>query len=151
MTTETISTSAKPAHTVYESAIDRWVVVLLLLPPIAGVVLGGYLFSVGRSDDAAILFATAAATLLVSIACTLPCRYTLLDDAISIRCGIIIFYQVSYAEIQSVERSATLRSGPALSMKRVLLKTTKRSIVASPKDSDQFIQDIQSRINRLPA
>ncbi len=133
---------------VYPSAIDRWVVVLLLLSPVTGVVLGGYLFAIGRADGAAVLFATAAITVLVLLACTLPCRYTLLDDIISIRCGIIIFHRVPYDKIESIELSSTLRSGPALSLKRVLIKTSQRSFVLSPEDRQRFIDDVQDRMSR---
>lgn len=132
--------------TVYESAIDRWVVALLLLSPLTSAALGVYCFADQRADDAAIFFAAAAFTLLVSIALTLPCRYTLTKDAISIRCGLVVFYRVPYRDIESVEGSSTLRSGPALSLSRVEIKTNKKSVIVSPKDRDQFISDLRSRI-----
>ena len=108
---------------VYESEIDRWVIALLLLSPLTSAAIGVYFFIDGKADGAAILLAAAAVTLLVSIAFTLPCRYTLTEDLISIRCGIFVFYRVPYLDIESVERSATWRSGPALSLKRVEIKT----------------------------
>ena len=147
MTDAHLQTDSTKSTTVYDSAIDVWIVAMLLLSPIAGAALGVYCFANQNADDAAIFFAASAFILLVSIALTLPCRYTLTQDAISIRCGLLIFYRVAYEDIESVERSATLRSGPALSLKRAEIKTKKKTVIVSPKDRDQFISDLQSRIN----
>ena len=132
---------------VYESAIDAWIIAMLLLSPIAGTALGVYCFVNQNADDAAIFFAASAFTLMISIALTLPCRYTLTDDAVSIRCGLLVFYRVPYRDIESINPTATWRSGPSLSLKRVEIKTSKKSVIVSPKDRDQFINDLQSRIN----
>ncbi|WP_246146479.1 PH domain-containing protein [Rubripirellula lacrimiformis] len=138
-------TTASPPNdrrpVVYESAIDRWVVALLLLTPLASLGLGLYAIVIGQPGDAAILFSTGALASLVSVAFALPCRYTVLDDAVSIRCGLIC-YQVPLADIVSAEPTSTLRSGPALSLRRVAIKTHKRTIIVSPKDRDAFITDI---------
>ena len=95
-----------------------------------------------------ILFIMAAATLVVTAAFTVPCRYTMLDDALSVRCGII-FYQISFDQIESVEPSRTLRSGPALSMRRVLVTTKKRKYVLSPRERDEFIANLKASIATL--
>ncbi|KAA1260803.1 hypothetical protein LF1_33450 [Rubripirellula obstinata] len=133
---------------VYESAIDRWVIALLLLSPLTSAAIGVYCFANGKADDAAILFAAAAFTLLVSIAFTLPCRYTLTADAISIRCGLFVFYRITYNDIESVQRTSTWRSGPALSLNRVEIKTNQKSVIISPVNRDQFIKDLTDRLPR---
>jgi membrane protein YdbS with pleckstrin-like domain len=137
-----------PNHriTIYESAIDRWVIVLLLLSPLTSATIGVYCFAIGKADDAAIMFAAAAVTLLVSIACTLPCRYTLTQDAVSIRCGLFVFYRILYSDIQVAQRTSTWRSGPALSLKRVEIKTNNKTVIVSPADRDRFIEDLDERM-----
>lgn len=132
--------------TVYESAIDRWVIALLLLSPLTSAALGIYCFIDGKADGAAILWMAAAVTLLISVALTLPCRYTLTEDAISIRCGLFIFYRVLYSDIESVDQSSTWRSGPALSLDRVEIKTEKKCVIVSPNNCDAFIEDLNERI-----
>ncbi|WP_165440511.1 PH domain-containing protein [Rubripirellula amarantea] len=133
-------------HRVYDSAIDAWVAALLIISPLSSVIIGVYLFLQGQSDDASIMFAAGAFTTMVIVACTLPCRYTLLEDAISIRCGIILFYQVAYTDIESADLSSSWLSGPALSLKRIAIKTKRRTIIVSPKDREQFLSELNERI-----
>ena len=126
----------------YESAVDLWIALMLILTPVLASGLSIYLLLDGRQGDAMILFVTAVATLLVTAAFTYPCRYTILNDALSVRCGFIC-YQVPLDEIERVEPSRTLRSGPALSMRRVLVTTRKRKHVLSPRARDEFIRDLE--------
>ncbi len=87
------------------------------------------------------MFAVAAATLIITVALTLPCRYTILDDALSVRCGLVV-YQIPFDSIRSVEKSASLRSGPALSLRRVVVETDKKSHILSPKSRDEFLEKL---------
>ena len=130
---------------VYKSAVDVWVVALLLLSPSLGTLLGCYCAWIQRPDDAAVFFAASAVTLLVTMALIFPCRYTLTNDTMSVRCGLFIFYQVAYESIVSANCTSTLRSGPALSLKRIEVKTDKRSVIISPVDRDRFLADLRSR------
>ena len=114
---------------------------MLVMTPISAAMIGTYLLVEGRSADAMILFLTGALAALITIAFTLPCRYTVLEDTLSLRCGLIC-YQVPLADIQSVEPSRTIMSGPALSMNRVLIQTAKRQYILSPKERDAFIEDL---------
>ncbi|MGI9471558.1 MAG: PH domain-containing protein [Rubripirellula sp.] len=133
--------------TVYPSAVDSWIGAMLLLTPICAAAIGIYLLVEGRASDAMILFFTGAVAAVVTIAFTLPCRYTLLDDTLSVRCGLLC-YQIPLDTIESVEPSRTMISGPALSMKRVVVKTNRRSYVLSPKDRDQFVSDLSRVMNQ---
>jgi len=132
---------------VYPSAVDRWLVILLVLPIAISAGLGLYFFWDGRPGDASVMFLTAAAILAVTGMFTVPCRYTLLDDALSIRCGVIC-YQVAYADIHEIKPSSTLLSGPALSLRRVIVSTKRRNHILSPVDREHFIEQLQ---RRLPA
>lgn len=131
---------------VYHSAIDRWLAFLLLFPIVASVALGIVLVAMERPGDATIMFMAAGAIGLVTGLFTIPCRYTLLEDAMSIRCGVIC-YQVPFESITQVKPGWTLKSGPALSLRRVIVSTSKRQHILSPADRERFISDLQSRIN----
>jgi membrane protein YdbS with pleckstrin-like domain len=133
--------------TVYESGADLWIAIMLIITPVFAAGIGVYLLADGRNGDAIILFITSAATLLMTAAFTVPCRYTMLDDALSVRCGII-FYQIPFDQIKCVEKSRTVLSGPALSMRRVLVVTHKRKHILSPRERDAFIEDITNVIAR---
>jgi hypothetical protein len=131
----------KKRPVVYESAIDAWIAVMLFLAPLMAVPIGAYLTWIGHAGDGSIMFLVAALTLLATGAFTVPCRYTLLTDTLSIRCGLIC-YQIPYDKIIRVEKTASLRSGPALSMRRVLVETDKKKHILSPKNRDAFIEDL---------
>lgn len=127
---------------VYPSAVDLWVPVLLLMTPIVAVIVGVLLLRQDRAGDAITLFLLGVGFLLLAGMFTVPCRYTILEDTLSIRCGILC-YQVPLSEIESVQRSVSLRSGPALSMRRVLITTKQRGYLISPQDRDGFIADLE--------
>lgn len=133
--------------TVYESGVDAWIIAMLLLSPLLLLVLGLWMLFTGNRGDALIFFVSAIATLLFTAIFIAPCRYTILRDAISFRCGIVC-YQVPLSQIDSIEPSSTWRSGPALSMKRVVITTQKRQIVVSPRDRETFIDDLRGAVER---
>jgi len=127
--------------TVYDSAIDLWIVALILLSPFLSAAIGVYLLIDGKADEAMYLFLIGFGSLVLMLVFTLPCRYTILDDALSVRCGIL-FYQIPLSEIESVVSSASWRNGPALSMRRVKIQTKKRTIIVSPREREEFIEDL---------
>ena len=142
----TDSLGNNPARpTAYESGVDLWIACMLMLTPVFAAGLGVYLLLDGRDGDAIILFISAAVTLVVTAAFTLPCRYTILADALSVRCGII-FYQLPFDQIKKIEPSRTWRSGAALSTRRVLITTDKRYVVVSPREREKFIEDLSNAI-----
>jgi membrane protein YdbS with pleckstrin-like domain len=143
-----MSESRSPSHsrTVYASAVDRWLALLLVFPIVGAIALGIVLLAMQRPGDATVLFAVAASILLVTGLLTIPCRYTLLDDTLSIRCGLIC-YQVPYDSMTKVKSGWTLKSGPALSLRRVIVSTGKRDYILSPGDREGFIANLQSRIH----
>ena len=128
---------------VYPSAVDLWIAVLLIMSPIFAAGLGFYAWTEGETNGALILLITAAATLLLTLALTLPCRYTIEEDDLHVRCGIIS-YRIPLKTIERVEASRTWASGPALSMKRVMVFTKFKNYVLSPRDQEGFIADLSA-------
>jgi membrane protein YdbS with pleckstrin-like domain len=130
---------------VYDSAVDWWILALLLLTPVAAAVIGIYLIVQGRPGDSTWLFLTGGLTAITTAAFAVPCRYTILDDALSIRCGLL-FYQIPLDKITDVSLSSSWMSGPALSLKRVKVQTDRRSHIISPKFREDFVRDLRKAI-----
>jgi uncharacterized membrane protein YdbT with pleckstrin-like domain len=74
-----------------------------------------------------------------------PCDYTLTDDHLVIRSGIVR-YRVPYAGITSIEPSASLWAAPALSLRRVKITGAGRFYLVSPNDRDRFIEMLRERV-----
>ena len=129
---------------VYDSAIDWWVAIMLLLSPIVASVMGVVFFVQQRPGDASIVFLAGAFTIAVTALFTLPCRYTLLDDTLNVRCGIIC-YSIPFDTIENVELSSSWLSGPALSLKRVRVTANGRNYLLSPKNREVFIDELNLR------
>ena len=129
--------------TVYPSAIDLWIAVVLIMSPMFAAAIGVYAWTEGERDGAIILLITACATLLLTLGLTIPCRYTIEEEDLHVRCGIIS-YRIPLKTVERVEPSRTWVSGPALSMKRVMVFTKFRNYVLSPADREGFIADLSS-------
>jgi len=143
----TNSPAANPTHrrVVYRSAVDAWLAALLGFPIVASLAIGGYLILVNRPDDAMVMLLTGLGIALVTMALTIPCRYTLLEDALSIRCGLIC-YQVPYETIRNIRMSSSWLSGPALSLRRVEIETARRKHILSPQNRERFTEQLNERI-----
>ncbi|TWT82560.1 hypothetical protein CA13_40230 [Planctomycetes bacterium CA13] len=126
----------------FDSAVDLWLAALLFLAPVIAAFAGIYLILDGNPGDASILFLIGAASLAITGLFTVPCRYTVLEDSVSIRCGLLC-YQIPFDQIQSVEKSGSLYSAPALSIRRVAIRTEKRIYLVSPKDRNEFIETLR--------
>lgn len=141
----------KPSRpTVYPSEIDLWIVVLLMLAPLMTAGLSLYALLEGNTRDAMILFATAGVIVMVSAIFTVPCRYTLDDEFLFIRCGLFRF-KLSVKDIDRIEKSGSWLSGPALSLKRVLIVCNGRRYLVSPINRDDFINDLQYAVTESRA
>ncbi|QDT08714.1 hypothetical protein K239x_06550 [Planctomycetes bacterium K23_9] len=117
----------------------------MLLTPVLAAAIGIYAIAVGRPGDATWLFITGASAALITAAFAVPCRYTILEDALSIRCGVW-FYQVPLDKITDVSLSSSWASGPSLSLKRVKVQTDKRPHLISPKFRDDFVADLRKAV-----
>ncbi|MGB0758344.1 MAG: PH domain-containing protein [Rubripirellula sp.] len=143
-----ISSENQLRPTVYPSGVDLWIIVMLMSAPITSLVIGCYLLQQGQSGGALTLFLCAAATASLTAAATIPCRYTLHEDALTVRCGLLC-YQIPLSDITSITKSGTILSGPALSLKRVLIKTSKRTYILSPKKRDLFIANLEQSLQNF--
>jgi hypothetical protein len=83
---------------------------------------------------------------LFTVDLVLRTYYTLSEHGMRIRCGVFRWH-VPYASIQSIRRSRTLLSGPALSLDRMVVSCTDRllPLVISPVDQQQFFVELNER------
>lgn len=130
-----------PRKSIYVSAVDWWIALLVMMGPVICVGLTGILMQQGRQQDALYCMAAGVFTLLVTGLFTVPCRYTILSDTLSIRCGILLM-RVPLDQIKSIELSGSWISGPALSLKRVKISTASRFYLVSPVDRERFIDEL---------
>jgi membrane protein YdbS with pleckstrin-like domain len=131
---------------VYVSAVDLWLAILLMAGPIAFIVLTVLMLQRGENQQALITLLAGAGTLLVTGMFSVPCRYTITDDSLNIRCGIL-FNRVPLDKIKAVEKSSSWLSGPALSLRRVRVSTASRFFLVSPRHREQFIEELEQAIN----
>lgn len=128
-----------------DSAIDWWVAAMLLLTPVVSSVIGVAMLMDGQPGDASILFLSGALAIIVTVLFTLPCRYTLLDDTLNVRCGVIC-YSIPYDTIEGVKRSGSWLSGPALSIRRIRVTARGKYYLISPKNREAFLEELKSRL-----
>jgi hypothetical protein len=130
----------------YPSAVDAWLLAILVGLPVLLVCCGVFaLFANGAKAGMPLLLTGVIIGVLIRLF-SFPCVYTLDEDQMLIRCGIIK-YDVSYSEILKVEKSGSLWSAPALSVRRVKIETTSGGFLVSPRDRDAFIADVMARMH----
>ncbi|WP_235908699.1 PH domain-containing protein [Roseiconus nitratireducens] len=137
----------RPRKSVYPSAVDWWLLVLLLIGPLILIMMSVLLLGQGRAREAGYCMWASAGTLLVTAMFTVPCRYTILSDSLTIRCGIL-FNRVPLEQIRAIEPSRSWLSGPALSLRRVKISTASRFYLVSPAERDRFIAELTDAVDR---
>ena len=137
---------------VFPSRIDAWlaaVVLLAVLSPLAVVVLRG----AGSGAEQVVVWVTALLPLVAGGLLLLPCRYTLADDHLHIRCGLIR-QRIAYRDITGIAPSRNMLSAPALSLQRVKVSYRKQNgrgqgfQLVSPREREVFMQALQQQVNR---
>ncbi len=134
-----------PIDYVYPSKVDAWVAAMIAISPLMSFVLAFVFWQRGQPGDALTLLLVGLSVFLFTILLVYPCKYTLSAEQLSIRAGLFR-YRVAYKDIVSVQKSSSLRSGPALSMHRLLITTNRRSHLISPIHREEFIEKLQDKI-----
>lgn len=128
---------------IYPSAVDWWLVAVLVGAPV-GIVIRGAI-AMGSSYGQGIVMTLAGVAIGVLIGLfSYPCRYTLTDQMLHVRCGVFRS-DVPLTKVIRAERSGTWLSAPAWSLRRVRVVLTDGQCVVSPKNRDEFIADIEAR------
>ena len=131
--------------TEYPSRVDSWLAVILIGAPLAVVATGA--FAMTKSVGAGIVaIITGLVVGGVIAAFSIPCVYTLSDDSLNIKSGMLEDV-VPLWKIRGAEKSNSVWSAPALSLRRVKITLDDGSRVISPKDRDGFIADLDARLH----
>ena len=113
-----------------------------MLGPVLAIAATGWAITRGLNDDALIMAGVAVLVTVVTLLCVYPCRYTIHADHLAIRCGVV-FYRVGWDDVVDVRPSRSWLSGPALSLRRVIVATRQKHHIVSPVDREQFIEDVR--------
>ncbi len=71
--------------------------------------------------------------------------YTITDDKLHIRCGILFRMDLPIPKITEITHKSTILSSPALSAKRIGLKYGKKNwVYISPKNQEDFVSTLKS-------
>jgi hypothetical protein len=131
---------------IYPSAVDAWLLILLVGIPVLFFSLGISRFDVDPGRAKFLLVQGGFLTLLM-VALTVPCRYTLTDDTLEIRCGLMAS-SIPLAEITGAELSGNVLSAPALSFKRVKIDHAGGFALISPRNREAFIAELLTAVER---
>jgi len=130
---------------VYPSAFDTWLMIVMYGPPVGMLAASVWFVAVGQDAEGVILGLMGLALLLFNLLLTRPCRYTLTADTLNIRCGLMN-ETIPLERIRSAEKSSSILSAPALSLRRVCIRLDKGQRLVSPVNRDQFIEDVMESI-----
>lgn len=84
---------------------------------------------------------------LVILLAGIPCQYTLADDRLLVRSGVVR-WRIPYVQITDIEPSRSLWSAAAMSLPRVKVSYGGRFIPVSPREREQFIAEPTQQIER---
>ncbi|PTY38498.1 hypothetical protein BGP77_12380 [Saccharospirillum sp. MSK14-1] len=125
----------------YRSRVDLWLVLVLA---------GAFILSLlSLVPTLGFALAVLLELLVVMVMALLlwPCEYRLEPDRLSIRSGLLN-WRLRYEEIVSAQLSYDPTAAPALSLRRVKIRTTGRTFLVSPMDREGFINALMERVDQ---
>ena len=128
------------------SKIDIWIALLLVAGPLILVNLGIYLHKIGEEQNSLICISAGMLIGVVTWILAFPCQYTLEDKSLLAQSGILK-WRIPYAEIQTVELSNSILSGPALSLQRIEVQYDRGRILISPNERDLFLKELRKKVS----
>lgn len=133
---------------VYASKIDVWLAVVLLGSAVGCLV--AFLL-VLRTGNVAVIAATFLALVLgagLPVWLLASTNYTLNDTTLRVKSGPFK-WQIPIGQITGITPTSNPLSSPALSLDRLRIDYGRgRAIMISPRNPDQFIQDLETRRGR---
>lgn len=131
----------------YRSRVDAWLVwttVLLL----GGILVQTWLYAPDWKTRGIVL-ASVGIALLIPALLAIPCTYTLRNTCLRVQSGFIRWY-IFYKDIQTVELSNSVWTGPALSLQRIKIVHGKGKVMLiSPINREQFMAKLNERIRAV--
>jgi len=130
--------------TKYPSAIDTWLLAVLVGTPIAVAASGVFMLTKSTGAGVALIL-TGIFCGGVMAAFSFPCFYLLSDESLTVKCGLIQEV-IPLSRIQKAEPSGSMLSAPALSMKRVKITLDNGFRLISPENREEFINTLEGKI-----
>lgn len=121
----------------FRTKFDLWIVLVLTVIPV------GAALAVAFSDEPWVLLVILPIWALVGLV-VLPCDYTLEDDKLVIRSGVIK-WRVPYDQIKRVYPTRSPLSSPAWSLDRIAIDYGKTWVMISPKEKVEFLKELMAR------
>ena len=129
---------------VYPSKVDWWLAACLALAPLISLGVGIFVLTFHRAGGYMAIGSSVFTALVIALL-VFPCRYTLGETSLDIRCGIV-HRVIPYADIIGAEPSSNPLSAPALSLQRVKVTTQKGFQLISPIDRAAFIEALNAKV-----
>ena len=128
----------------YRSAVDWWIATILIACPLFCISCGIYFFLISLVSEG--IYTTLGGFAIAGIiALFLPCHYTLEEDHMVVRSGILK-KKIEYKGIREIELSTCPISSPALSLKRIRIESDSGSVLISPVNRMEFIHILKDKI-----
>ena len=143
-------TASRHAPEVFRSGVDLRIVFVILLGTVGALaaVMAAPSTNAGLGKDAAIVIAATVAALVLGLFWWTyrSTAYTLHDDTLDVRCGGL-HWRVACRDITRVEFTNSVRSAPALSLRRLrVCYGESGGLVISPRDREAFIEALRRRV-----
>lgn len=133
---------------VYPSRVDWWLAMLLIGAPVLVVACGLHILTQSIGAGAILIVSGLAIGALIA-ALAYPCTYTLTDEHLTIRAGLL-HETLPLHRIRAVAPSSNPLSAPALSLQRIKLTLDDGYRLISPRERESFMADLEARLRRLP-
>jgi hypothetical protein len=129
---------------IYKSKIDTWVFALVGVAMAMSAYVGVTVMVSGTPDILWTGFLTIGLGIVLPLWLLFSTRYTLDASLLTVRSGPLK-WKIPVGDIISITPTRSIFSSPALSMDRLRISYgNKRSLMISPRDKEQFLQDIQA-------
>jgi len=125
----------------FHAKFDTWLVIAVAAA--LGLVLHGG--SAGSPEERLFSLGLAAGMVALLLLVAVPCRYTLADDHLLIRSGLVR-QRIHYSAITSVAASRSLWAAPAPSLRRVKVSYRGGFQLVAPKERERFILALRERV-----
>jgi hypothetical protein len=126
----------------FPARFDTWLVIAVAA--VLGLVLHGA--STGAPEERLFSLGLAVCMVALMFLVGVPCSYTLADDHLLIRSGLVR-QRIHYSAITDVAASRSLWAAPAPSLRRVKVNYRGRFQLVSPQERERFILALRERVD----
>lgn len=128
---------------VYKSKVDNWYRYICMA--ITALFVGSIILCYSSTLALLISIIYTGICLCVLFDILLHTDYTIKEEKLYIRCGILYRMVLPIKSIVEIKHKSTILSSPALSAKRIGIRYRSRSwVYVSPKNQEDFITDLKS-------